>query len=208
MKKRIMAISFALMLALSSRTAFAVERINYTNFNFFDFFNNYNYEPANTDSQTNTYSHEATVNNRAQTYTEEVETSRATAPTSSNLNYEQKVAELVNIERQKVGLAPLTLDSAISNVARAKSKDMSDNNYFAHQSPTYGSAGNMLTQFGVKWSAWGENIAAGQSTPEAVVRAWMNSESHKANILSPNFSKIGVGYVNSGRPYWTQMFTN
>ena len=45
--------------------------------------------------------HEATVNNRAQTYTEEVETSRATAPTSSNLNYEQKVAELVNIERQK-----------------------------------------------------------------------------------------------------------
>lgn len=130
----------------------------------------------------------------------------ATAPSTSN--YEQKVAELVNIERQKNGLAPLTLDSAMSNVARIKSKDMADNNYFAHQSPTYGSAGNMLTQFGIKWSAWGENIAAGQRTPEEVVNAWMNSEGHRANILSPNFSRIGVGYVNSGRPHWTQMFAN
>lgn len=129
---------------------------------------------------------------------------------SSNLNYEQKVVELVNIERQKNGLSPLTLDSKISNVARTKSKDMATNNYFAHQSPTYGSAGNMLKNSGINWSAWGENIASGQRTPEAVVTAWMNSEGHRANILSSNFSKIGVGYaVNSnGTPYWTQMFTN
>jgi len=139
-----------------------------------------------------------------------------TAPTSnttvssSNLTYEQKVVELVNIERQKVGLSALTLDSAISNVARTKSKDMATNNYFAHQSPTYGSAGDMLTRFGIKWSAWGENIASGQRTPEAVVTAWMNSAGHRANILSSNFSKIGVGYAtnSNGTPYWTQMFTN
>ncbi len=124
--------------------------------------------------------------------------------------YEQKVVELVNIERQKEGLPSLTLDAAISNVARIKSQDMADNNYFAHQSPTYGSAGNMLTKFGINWSAWGENIASGQKTPEAVVTAWMNSAGHRANILSSNFSKIGVGYVtnSNGTSYWTQMFTN
>lgn len=128
---------------------------------------------------------------------------------SSNLNYEQKVVELVNIERQKNGLAPLKMDSAISNVARTKSKDMATNNYFAHQSPTYGSAGNMLTQFGINWSAWGENIAYGQRTPEAVVTAWMNSSGHRANILNTTFTKIGVGYATKadGTPYWTQMFT-
>lgn len=133
-----------------------------------------------------------------------------TTVSSSNLSYEQKVAELVNIERQKAGLSALTFDQSVSNVARTKSKDMAANNYFAHQSPTYGSAGDMLTKFGIRWSAWGENIASGQRTPEAVVTAWMNSAGHRANILSTNFSKIGVGYaVNSnGTPYWTQIFTN
>ncbi|MEL7649031.1 MAG: CAP domain-containing protein [Sedimentibacter sp.] len=133
-----------------------------------------------------------------------------TTVSSSNLTYEQKVVELVNVERQKAGLPALTMDSAISNVARTKSKDMAANNYFAHQSPTYGSAGDMLTRFGIRWSAWGENIASGQRTPEAVVTAWMNSSGHRANIMSTSFSKIGVGYaVNAnGTPYWTQIFTN
>ena len=133
-----------------------------------------------------------------------------TGVSSSNLSYEQKVVELVNVERQKAGLPALKMDSALSNVARAKSKDMAVNNYFAHQSPTYGSAGDMLRQYGISWRAWGENIAAGQSTPEIVVNAWMNSAGHRANILSSNFSKIGVGYVtnSSGRAYWTQIFTN
>jgi uncharacterized YkwD family protein len=129
---------------------------------------------------------------------------------SSNLSYEQKVVELVNIERQKAGLQALTLDSEISNVARTKAKDMAVNNYFAHQSPTYGSAGDMLIKFGIRWSAWGENLASGQKTPESVVAAWMNSEGHRANIMSPDFSRIGVGYVtnSSGTPYWTQVFAD
>jgi uncharacterized YkwD family protein len=133
-----------------------------------------------------------------------------TSVPSSNLTYEQKVVELVNVERQKAGLPALKMDAAISNAARAKSKDMAVNNYFAHQSPTYGSAGDMLRQFGISWRAWGENIAAGQSTPEIVVNAWMNSPGQRANILSSNFNKIGVGYATnaSGRPYWTQIFTD
>lgn len=146
----------------------------------------------------------------AETPVEKPSTDNNESVSSSNLTYEQKVVELVNVERQKAGLPALKMDSAISNVARAKSKDMASNNYFAHQSPTYGSAGDMLRQFGISWSAWGENIASGQRTPEIVVNAWMNSSGHRANILSSNFSKIGVGYVtnSNGTPYWTQIFTN
>ncbi|MBP1925279.1 putative YkwD family protein [Sedimentibacter acidaminivorans] len=127
----------------------------------------------------------------------------------SNLSYEQKVVQLVNVEREKNGLPALYLVNSISNVARAKSQDMADNNYFSHQSPTYGSAGDMLLRYGITWSAWGENIASGQSTPEKVVSAWMNSPSHRENILSRNFVFIGVGYAtnSTGKAYWTQMFT-
>jgi uncharacterized YkwD family protein len=179
-------------------------------------YGSYYFEPADTNGnvQTNTYTEKAPVDYTAETNqapsneraTSETRTNTSAAPSVSN--YERQVVELVNIERQKNGLAPLTLDPAISNVARIKSKDMSDNNYFAHQSPTYGSAGDMLTQHGIRYSAWGENIAAGQRTPEEVVSAWMNSPGHRANILASHFTKIGVGYVNNGRPYWTQMFTN
>lgn len=128
----------------------------------------------------------------------------------SNLAYEQKVVQLVNIERVKNGLPALYMDKSISNVARIKSKDMADINYFSHQSPTYGSAGEMLNKFGITWSAWGENIASGQPTPEQVVNEWMNSPGHRANILSPNFIFIGVGYCtnSSGKTFWTQLFTS
>ncbi len=221
MKNKILALTLSLILALSSTSALAAERVNNTNYNIYDLFSNYGfyyYEPSYTTEKTKEtetyyteetpldYTAEAPSQERTITRTEETEANTTAAPATSS--YEQKVAELVNIERQKNGLAPLTLDSAISNVARIKSKDMSDNNYFAHQSPTYGSAGDMLRQYGINWSAWGENIAAGQRTPEEVVTAWMNSEGHRENILSPNFSKIGVGYINNGRPNWTQMFTN
>lgn len=134
----------------------------------------------------------------------------APSDTASASGYEQRVVQLVNDERAKAGLDLLYLDSKISDVARLKSKDMADLNYFAHNSPTYGMAGDMLLRFGITWSFWGENIASGQDTPEIVVNEWMNSPSHRENILSPNFTFIGVGYyVNSnGTPYWTQMFTS
>ena len=66
----------------------------------------------------------------------------------------------------------------------------------------------MLSQFGIKYSAWGENIASGQKTPQQVVTAWMNSQGHRENILSPTFTKLGVGYAtnSNGVAYWTQMF--
>ncbi len=127
-----------------------------------------------------------------------------------NPSYEQMVVQLVNAERQKYGMPALYYDSSISDVARTKSQDMAVNRYFSHYSPTYGMASDMLLSFGITWSAWGENIASGQDTPQEVVTAWMNSPTHRNNILSPNFAFLGVGYYvdSSGTPYWTQMFTN
>ena len=121
--------------------------------------------------------------------------------------YESRVAELVNEQRAKYGLSPLKLSSDISAVARAKSQDMADNGYFSHTSPTYGSPFDMLKRFGISYKAAGENIAQGYSTPEAVVNGWMNSAGHRANILSENFTELGVGYVANGN-YWTQMFVS
>ncbi len=128
-----------------------------------------------------------------------------TAPTNSVSAYENKVLELVNVERQKAGLKPLQMDSAISNVARMKSQDMQTNKYFSHTSPTYGSPFDMMKKFGISYRTAGENIAMGQRTPEEVVTAWMNSPGHRANILKADFTHLGVGYVATGH-YWTQMF--
>ncbi|MDT3698264.1 MAG: CAP domain-containing protein [Thermincola sp.] len=134
----------------------------------------------------------------------------APVATDKAAQFAQKVVELCNVERQKAGLQPLTLDALLTKGATAKSQDMIDNNYFSHTSPTYGSPFDMMKAFGIKYMAAGENIAAGYGTPEAVVKGWMNSEGHRANILSAKFSKIGVGYAEGGsmKYYWTQWFTN
>ncbi|KYD31211.1 hypothetical protein B4113_0470 [Geobacillus sp. B4113_201601] len=135
----------------------------------------------------------------------------ATAPKTgtqktTGLNaYEQQVVELTNKERAKYGLPPLQVDLALSKVAREKSRDMAVNNYFSHNSPTYGSPFEMMKKFGISYTAAGENIAKGQRTPQEVVNAWMNSEGHRANILNKNFTHIGVGFEENGY-IWTQQF--
>ncbi len=132
-------------------------------------------------------------------------------PSVSGLSaIELEVVRLVNIERQKEGLQPLQASSELSNVARMKSQDMANKNYFSHTSPTYGSPFDMMKQFGIKYNTAGENIAKGQLTAQSVVTAWMNSSGHRANIMNPSFNKIGVGHYKSsnGTNYWTQMFTN
>ncbi|MGA9225520.1 MAG: CAP domain-containing protein [Mesobacillus sp.] len=128
------------------------------------------------------------------------------APTNTAVSaYEQKVVELTNQERAKNGLKPLALDTALSKVAREKSRDMQNKGYFSHTSPTYGSPFDMMKKFGITYRSAGENIAMGQPTPEAVVKAWMNSAGHRANILNSSYTHIGVGHIASGN-YWTQMF--
>lgn len=120
----------------------------------------------------------------------------------------RELLDRVNAARAEAGLGALIYDKAVENVAIIKAKDMRDNNYFAHESPTYGQPHEMLTQFGIQWRASGENIAAGQNTVSAVHTAWMNSPGHRANILNPNYTHVGFGYVTGGsyRSYWVQMF--
>lgn len=120
-------------------------------------------------------------------------------------SFESEVVRLVNIERKREGLGELKHNWQLSRVARYKSEDMRDRGYFSHTSPTYGSPFQMIKNFGISYRTAGENIAKGQQTPEAVVKAWMNSPGHRKNILNPSFTEIGVGYTEQGN-YWTQMF--
>lgn len=130
----------------------------------------------------------------------------APAPATGDVSaYVKQVIDLTNAQRTKNGLPALKHDTQLSGVAQKKSVDMAQNNYFSHTSPTYGSPFDMMRDFGVTYKSAGENIAQGQRTPQEVVNAWMNSEGHRKNILSANFTHIGVGYEKSGN-HWTQMF--
>ena len=129
-----------------------------------------------------------------------------TIPTDDSYakEFEAEVVRLVNIERKKAGLSELKHNWELSRVARYKSEDMRDKGYFSHTSPTYGSPFQMMRSFGISYRTAGENIAKGQTTPAAVVKGWMNSPGHRANILNSSFTEIGVGYASGN--YWTQMF--
>ncbi|MFB5580424.1 serine protease [Bacillus albus] len=145
-------------------------------------------------------------NNNTQKPAEQKPAEQKPAEEAKSLSeFEQRVVELTNAERTKQGLPALKIDTELSKVARIKSEDMQKNNYFDHNSPTYGSPFDMMKKFGISYTSAGENIAQGQRTPEEVVQAWMNSAGHRANILNNGFTHIGVGYVESGN-YWTQQF--
>ncbi|WP_217594920.1 CAP domain-containing protein [Cohnella sp. GbtcB17] len=128
----------------------------------------------------------------------------STGATVQKSGFAAQVVDLVNQERAKAGLSALKTDAKLTTVADAKAKDMYNNNYFDHNSPTYGSPFDMMKQFGVTYSYAGENIAMGQQSPAEVMTAWMNSPGHKANILNANFKSIGVAYFNGE---WVQEFT-
>ncbi len=115
----------------------------------------------------------------------------------------QQVLDLVNQERTKAGLNSLSMNSSLTKVAMAKAQDMYNNNYFDHQSPTYGSPFDMMTAFGVTYNSAGENIAKGQSSPTEVMNQWMNSPGHRANILNSSYTQIGIAYYNGE---WVQEF--
>lgn len=137
------------------------------------------------------------------------QTAPATPATNTGISaFNQQVLDLTNAQRAKAGLSPLKYNAALSNVATLKSQDMRDKNYFSHTSPTYGSPFAMMDKFGISYTYAGENIAAGYSTPQAVVTGWMNSPGHRQNILNSNYNQIGIGYAAGGSygHYWTQMF--
>lgn len=117
--------------------------------------------------------------------------------------FEDQVVNLVNQERARRGLKALNHRADVKNVAHKKAEDMIKSNYFSHNSPNYGSPFEMLRTFGVSYQTAGENIAKGQSTPEAVMNSWMNSQGHRQNILNAQYDTIGVGFYHGA---WVQMF--
>ena len=136
---------------------------------------------------------------------------------TSEANFEAKVEQLifnrVNAERAKAGMSQLSYNSSMEKYARIKSKDMGDRGYFDHKNPEGQLITTQMAKDGVSYRAWGENIAyiGGISDANAVadkfMTNWMNSSGHRANILSSNFTSIGVGVYKSGNRYYaTQEF--
>ncbi|MGE5598631.1 MAG: CAP domain-containing protein [Bacteroidota bacterium] len=120
--------------------------------------------------------------------------------TTENLTADESyILQQVNAERAKVGLAPLKIDYRLVQTARAKSRDMIQNGYFGHQSPTLGSPFDQMRAAGISYRTAGENIA-GNRTAAGAMQAWMNSPGHRANILNAAFTHIGIGVVDGG-PY-------
>ncbi len=126
-------------------------------------------------------------------------TNNTTTTTTSKVSMsenEQTVFNLINTARAKKGLSKLTAGVSLTKLAGLKSDDMVNKEYFSHTSPTYGDPFKMLTNNKVEYKVAGENIAGNPSLEDAV-NAWLNSETHKANILSSSYNYIGVGVTKS-----------
>lgn len=134
-------------------------------------------------------------------------TTNPPADTSGLSADESLMFSLVNQEREKAGLPDYTVDMRLVNLARMKSQDMYDNNYFSHTSPTYGSAYDMEKKAGISARVMGaENIARAATTQRAQ-ELFMGSPGHKANILNSLHDSIGIGIVKSPNGvYVTQLF--
>ena len=114
---------------------------------------------------------------------------------------------LLNADREANGKAALPLDEELCALARIKSRDMKENRYFAHTSPTFGTAAEMLTAFGYAYRGVGENIAH-HATVEKSEAAFMSSANHRANILGSQWKRVGIGIWedDQGFVYVTQLF--
>lgn len=114
------------------------------------------------------------------------------------------MADLVNQARAAAGLRPLSVDARLADTARRKSQDMVSRGYFGHTSPTFGQPWDMWKAAGIPFFLGGENLA-GAPTVEIAFTNLMNSPGHRANILNPNYTHMGIGVV-AGGPYG-KMFT-
>ena len=131
-----------------------------------------------------------------------------------NSAFEQEVLKLTNDFRRKNNLKSLVLDRKLDEAADKHSESMAKDDFFSHTGKKGDRLGDRLKSVGFQYQTAGENIAAGQRTPEAVVQGWINSPGHKANILNPSFNGIGIGYYSlqndtgnvNYNTYWTQVF--
>lgn len=115
----------------------------------------------------------------------------------------REVARLVNDHRARIGCPALQWDAAAVSAAQSHSEDMQRRGYFSHSSPDGGNVGTRLTQAGARWRAIAENIASGQPTAIVVVRGWLSSPGHRANIENCVYTRHGVGKAGG---LWTHVF--
>lgn len=128
-------------------------------------------------------------------------------PNVANLPAETAVLVIVNAERAKAGCRALTVDPRLAAAARKHSADMVARDYFSHTTPDGVTFSQRIDAEGYRWSRVAENIAAGQRNATEVMKAWMKSPGHRANILNCQLRNIGIGVVQNGRsPVWTQDF--
>lgn len=131
----------------------------------------------------------------------------------------EKVLSLVNAARsrpRKCGrtsfqpVPPLTLSATLSRAALVHSQDMAKNNFFEHEGSDGSKVGERTARVGYRWRAVAENIAIGAETPEIVVEGWLKSPGHCVNIMSPDYTEMGIAYVTEPKSepgiYWTQVF--
>lgn len=109
---------------------------------------------------------------------------------------EQYILKLINDYREKNGVSKLTMGSKLIKIAGIKANDMTQNNYFSHTSPTYGSPFEMMKNYGLNYKVAGENIA-GNPSLEAAVNSWINSSTHRENLLSKSYNYVGIGISKS-----------
>ncbi|MGC9500200.1 CAP domain-containing protein [Streptomyces sp. WG7] len=119
-----------------------------------------------------------------------------------------EVVGLTNRERAGAGLPALAVDARLAHAAQAHSADMVARDFYSHTDPDGGKPWDRAAAAGATRRTVGENIACGQRSPADVVEGWMNSPGHRANILKPDFTHIGIGLAGGGRAgtYWTQVF--
>ncbi|MFD8542874.1 CAP domain-containing protein [Streptomyces sp. NPDC059649] len=115
------------------------------------------------------------------------------------------ILKLVNSERSKAGCSPLKLNAKLTKAAQDHSKDMAAHRNMSHTGSDGSDPGQRITRAGYNWSAYGENVAYGYSSPASVMKGWMASPGHKRNILDCSFKELGVGLAQPG-DYWTQDF--
>lgn len=116
-----------------------------------------------------------------------------------------RVIALTNAQRAAAGLSPVSANGALTAAAAAHSKDQAVNNKMTHTGSNGSTLGQRVSAAGFAWRTIGENVAMGYGSADSVMNGWMNSPGHRANILKPEFTSIGVAvaYAADGSPYWT-----
>mmetsp|Transcript_16315 Transcript_16315/g.26944 ORF Transcript_16315/g.26944 Transcript_16315/m.26944 type:complete len:235 (-) Transcript_16315:477-1181(-) len=130
-------------------------------------------------------------------------------PQTPNQDFITRVVELTNAERQRNGLAPLTMNAQLNAAAQAHAQDMALDDYFEHATKSTGeSFGDRMSKAGYTGAPRAENITAGTQTPEDAVRSWIESPPHYQNMMLPDLRDIGVGFYllenDTGNVNWHQ----